>query len=51
MDLHFACKILRNCKITGGLKLVGERGLYFLQKQKVAKAFLRFCEAESRVES
>ena len=31
--------ILRNCGIAGGLESVKEEGLYFLQKQKVAKAF------------
>ena len=34
----------------GCLKLVRERGFYFWQKPKVAKAF-RFCVAESRAES
>ena len=29
------------------IKVGKERGLYFLQKQKVAKTFLRFCVVES----
>ena len=36
--------ILRNCGIIGCLESVKERGLYFLQKQKVAKDFRTSCE-------
>ena len=39
--------ILRNCRIAGGFESLRERGLYFWQKPKVAKAF-RFCVVESR---
>ena len=45
---------MRFCEIVeslGGFEPLKERRLYFWQKPKVAKAFLRFCEAESRADS
>ena len=35
----FACEILRNCGIAGGFESLRERGFYFWDKPKVAKAF------------
>ena len=59
VSLHFACEILRNCRIAGGFKSLKEKGLYFWQKPKVAKAFFgcfaldfltRFCGRRITIE-
>ena len=47
----FAYEILAGLWNRWLIEVGRERGLYFLQKQKVAKTFLRFCVVESRVDS
>ena len=34
MELHFACKILRNCGIAGGLKFKGKEDSAFCKSKK-----------------
>ena len=48
-SIFLRVKILR-CRIAGGFESLKRGRLYFLRKQKVAKAF-GFCFAESRVDS
>ena len=41
--------ILRNCGIAGGFESLREEGLYFLQKQKVAKTFTRLVRVSANL--